>query len=94
MKALTGLGIAEKDIQTTGVSVAPRRRQGRPDTQPPGIVGYEVSNQVRVKVRDLGKLGRLLDELVTPGRECPRGRPLLGRRSHRPAQPGAGAGDG
>ena len=68
LKAVAALGIAQKDIQTINVSVIPQRRQGRPDAQqPPEIVGYEVSNQVRVTVRDLNVLGRLLDELVSQG---------------------------
>ena len=67
IKALTGIGIADKDIQTTNISVVPQRRQGRQEPQPPEIVGYEVSNQVRIKVRDLSELGRLLDTLVGQG---------------------------
>jgi uncharacterized protein len=67
IKAVTAAGIAEKDIQTTSVSVIPQRRQGRQEPQPPDIVGYEVSNQVRIKVRDLTVLGRLLDALVGQG---------------------------
>lgn len=68
MKAVTGMGIAERDIQTRGFSVAPQRRPGRPDgSQPPEIVGYEVTNEIRVKVRDLNILGRLLDRLVSEG---------------------------
>jgi uncharacterized protein len=67
IKAVTAAGIAEKDIQTTNVSVIPQRRQGRQEPQPPDIVGYEVSNQVRIKVRDLTVLGRLLDALVGQG---------------------------
>ena len=66
LRALGGLGIATRDIQTTSVSVTPLRRQGR-DGQPPGITGYEVTNQVRVKVRDLAGLGRVLDQQVGQG---------------------------
>ncbi len=68
LKVATDLGIADKDIQTTGINISPQRAQPRPGAQPPGtIVGYEVSNQVRVKVRDLTVLGRLLDALVGQG---------------------------
>ena len=34
---------------------------------PSPVVGYEVTNQVRVKVRNLASLGRLLDTLVSQG---------------------------
>jgi uncharacterized protein len=67
LKSLHSLGIAQKDIQTTSITVAPQHRQGKGDSQPPQIVGYEVSNQIRVKVRDLSSLGRVLDAQVTQG---------------------------
>jgi uncharacterized protein YggE len=66
LQALGTLGVAPRDIQTTNISVSPLRRQGR-DGQPPEITGYEVTNQVRVKVRDLGSLGRVLDQQVGQG---------------------------
>jgi uncharacterized protein YggE len=67
LKAVTALGIADRDVQTTSFNVVPQRRQGRQEPQPPEIVGYEVSNQARIKVRDLAVLGRLLDTLVGQG---------------------------
>ncbi len=68
LKALTAVGIADRDVRTTGVSVLPQRSQPQAGRQQlPAIVGYEVSNQVHVKVRDLGSLGRLLDTLVGQG---------------------------
>jgi uncharacterized protein YggE len=66
LQTLGGLGVATRDIQTTNISVSPLRRQGR-DGQPPEITGYEVTNQVRVKVRDLSSLGRVLDQQVGQG---------------------------
>ena len=66
LQALGSLGIAARDIQTTNISVSPLRRPGK-DGQPPEITGYEVSNQVRVKVRDLSRLGRALDQQVGQG---------------------------
>src|SRR5215831_16299813 len=67
-KAVAALGIPEKDVQTTSFTVFPRRRPIRPDTpQQPEILGYEVNNQIRVKVRDLAILGRLLDQVVQQG---------------------------
>jgi hypothetical protein len=66
LQALGALGVAARDIQTTNISVSPLRRQGR-DGQPPEITGYEVTNQVRVKVRDLSRLGGVLDQQVGQG---------------------------
>jgi uncharacterized protein YggE len=67
LKAMKALGIGERDIQTSSINVTPQRRQGRQEAHPPDIVGYEVSNQLRVKVRDIAGLGRLLDEMVAQG---------------------------
>lgn len=68
LKALTALGIADRDIHTTNVSIVPVRapqQTGRQQLSP--VVGYEVTNQVRVRVRNLAALGRLLDTLVSRG---------------------------
>lgn len=68
-KLLTGLktaGIAEADIKTTSFDVSPRYQHGRDGTAP-RIDGYRVSNDVNVVVRDLARLGPLLDQLVSLG---------------------------
>src|SRR6185295_18200049 len=68
LKAVTGLGVAERDVRTSGVSVMPQRAEPQPGRrQAPVIVGYEVTNQVHVKVRNIAILGRLLDALVVQG---------------------------
>ena len=67
LQSLAALGVAARDIQTTSISVSPQRRQGKGEGRAPEIVGYEVANQVRVKVRDLGRLGRVLDQQVEQG---------------------------
>jgi uncharacterized protein YggE len=71
LKALAALGIADRDIHTTNVSIVPQRASS-PSSRPPppipsAVVGYEVTNQVRVRVRNLSSLGRLLDTLVSQG---------------------------
>ena len=66
LQSLGNLGIGPRDIQTTNISVAPQRRAPK-EGQPPEITGYEVSNQVRVKVRDLARLGQVLDRQVSQG---------------------------
>ncbi|PTW53222.1 hypothetical protein C8N35_11738 [Breoghania corrubedonensis] len=76
--AMTGLigeiksaGIEARDIQTNGFSISPRyaeRRDGNGNWQEDRkIVGYQVNNGVSVRVRDLSKLGALLDAMVTKG---------------------------
>ena len=52
--ALKKAGIAEKSIQTSNFSVSPQYTPYKPNaTEPPRIVGYQVSNNVTVKVDDL-----------------------------------------
>ncbi|HRN62428.1 MAG TPA: SIMPL domain-containing protein [Luteimonas sp.] len=58
-------GIAERDIQTSGISIHPQYRYA--ENQPPTITGYQASNTVNIKVRDIGKLGEVLDALVASG---------------------------
>jgi uncharacterized protein YggE len=63
---LKGAGIDAKDIQTVSFNVEPRYQQAK-DNRPPQINGYRVNNQVRITVRDLAKLGELLDQIVGLG---------------------------
>ncbi len=66
MATLEAAGIAEKDMQTSNFLVQPRYDYGN-STQPPRLVGYEVSNTLTVAVRNLDKLGALLDRSVASG---------------------------
>ena len=63
--AIRAAGIAERDIQTSGISVHPQYRYG--ENQPPAITGYQASNTVAVKVREIARLGEVLDALVASG---------------------------
>ncbi len=67
LKATADVGVPERDVQTANVNVVPLRRQGRQEPQPQEIIGYEATNQLRIKIRDLALLGRLLDALVGQG---------------------------
>ena len=63
---LKAAGIASKDIQTTSVSVSPRYTNAR-DGKSPVINGYSATNQVRIVVRDLKRVGEILDAALTLG---------------------------
>lgn len=65
MQAVRAAGIAERDIQTSGINVNPQYRYA--ENQPPTITGYQAGNTVNLKVRDIGKLGHVLDALVASG---------------------------
>jgi uncharacterized protein YggE len=64
--ALLESGVAQKDVQTSRFSVQPVYAPQEPRTEPK-LVGYSISNHVRVKIRQLGKVGEILDRLVTAG---------------------------
>ncbi len=61
-------GVAPADIQTSNLSISPTFSQSSPgQTSAPTINGYSVSNNVTVIVRDLPRLGALLDKAVAVG---------------------------
>ena len=61
-------GVTPADIQTSELSISPMFSQPAPG-QPtaPTITGYTVSNNVAVTVRDIPRLGALLDKAVGGG---------------------------
>jgi len=67
LATLRTMKIAETDIQTSNFQISPRYDYGPNNQGPPKITGYEVSNQLTVAVRDLPKLGGLLDDIVRVG---------------------------
>jgi uncharacterized protein YggE len=66
--ALQEAGIESRDLQTSGFDIQPRYVYPKPhDQHPPKIVGYTVRNSLSVRVRDLDRLGEILDRSVTLG---------------------------
>ena len=65
MAAIKGFGVAEKDIQTTNFSIYPQQQFDSNGKQT--VILYMVDNTVYVTVRDLSKLGDLLDATVSSG---------------------------
>ena len=65
MAAIKAAGIAEKDIQTSGISLNPQYRYV--ENEAPSITGYQATNTVSLKVRDITKLGKVLDSLAAQG---------------------------
>lgn len=63
--AIRAAGIAERDVQTAGVNLHPQYRYV--ENQPPVITGYQATNTVSLTVRDVSRLGRILDALVATG---------------------------
>ena len=71
--ALKRNGVADRDIQTSNLSINPvyaeprRLPDGSMEPRTPEIVGYQVSNTVSVRQRKLGDYGKVIDTLVTAG---------------------------
>jgi uncharacterized protein len=63
--ALKRAGIADRDIQTSNVSLNPEYRY--PENQAPQLVGYTATNTVTVRFRDIRSSGKILDALVAEG---------------------------
>jgi uncharacterized protein YggE len=65
--AFTKGGVAEPDLQTSGLSIYPRYdKDGR------RITGYQVSEQLSVKLRDLAKAGALIGQAADAGGDATR----------------------
>ncbi len=71
-RVLKERGIAAKDVETTQIQVSPvyshpdPRKSGGEDFVPK-VVGYRVTNSVEVTVREVAKLGEMLDAVVEAG---------------------------
>jgi uncharacterized protein YggE len=67
--AMKSAGIAERDLQTAGIQISPRYNfPTSPDgSQRAELVGYQVTNTLSVRVRDIDKTGEILDKAVTLG---------------------------
>ena len=65
LAAIKAAGVADKDVQTSGISLTPQYRYE--ENQPPRITGYQASNTVNVKLREVAKMGKVLDALVASG---------------------------
>jgi len=63
--ALKAAGIAERDLQTAGINLAPQYVYE--ENKPPRLTGYQVTNTVNVRIRDMTKIGPVLDALVAQG---------------------------
>ncbi len=67
-------GVAEKDIRTTNISLSPQYTDGcayQPSSsvcpKAAAVIGYTMSEQVEVIVRDLDKAGELIDAATAAG---------------------------
>jgi uncharacterized protein YggE len=60
------LGIEDKDVQSSQLTVRPEYRWN-PKNQQQHLIGYFVERQLNVELRNLDKLGRLMEKAVSAG---------------------------
>jgi uncharacterized protein YggE len=66
LERLRALGVADRDLQTSMVSVNPQYDYSR-EGAPPRLAGYQVSNLVAATVRDIERVGDAIDAALTAG---------------------------
>lgn len=65
IEALTGAGIGQAEIQTSGLNLNPMMDYG--EGRAPAVTGYQATNMVAVRVREVARLGEILDAIVGAG---------------------------
>ena len=65
-QALREAGIEERDVATSSLSLQPTIEYQQ-NTNRPRVVGYTAGHQLTIRVRDLTKLGDVLDRMVGAG---------------------------
>ncbi|MFZ9395414.1 MAG: SIMPL domain-containing protein [Erythrobacter sp.] len=66
IERIKALGIAARDIQTTGISLSPRYDYTSAAPRPT-FLGYQAANRVSVNLRDIDRTGAVIDALVAAG---------------------------
>jgi uncharacterized protein len=64
-KSLLGNGVVKKDLQTSGLNITPT--YAYPKGGPAVLTGYQVSESVSAKLRDLGRAGDAIGKAVGAG---------------------------
>jgi len=71
MDALTGNGIAEKDIRTQYFNIQKVTNWDK-DREEQIVIGYRVTNMVTAKIKEMEKVGAIIDAAVTAGGDLTR----------------------
>jgi uncharacterized protein len=65
LAALKAAGVADRDVQTTGLSLNPQYRY-QPE-QPPALTGYQARNSISLRTAKLADAGGLIDAAIKAG---------------------------
>lgn len=66
IRKLKDLGVKDRDIQTSGLSIHPRYNYEQ-NRSSPEVIGFVASNNVTVRLRDLKNAGAVIDQAVQSG---------------------------
>ncbi len=65
LNAIKGAGVGDRDIQTSRLSLQPQYDPNKGGTA--RLTGFQASNQVTVRIRDIDKLPNVLDRAIAAG---------------------------
>jgi len=65
LAAIKNNGIADRDVQTSRLSLQPQYDPNKSGTA--RLTGFQATNQVTVRIRDIGKLAAVLDSAIAAG---------------------------
>ncbi|HEV2629913.1 MAG TPA: SIMPL domain-containing protein [Pseudolabrys sp.] len=65
LAAIKGTGVADKDVQTSRLSLQPQYDTGKGG--PARLLGFQVTNQLTVQIRDIGNMPNVLDKAIAAG---------------------------
>ena len=65
LAAIKGTGVADRDVQTSRLSLQPQYDQSKPGAA--RLLGFQVTNQVTVRIREIDKLPSILDHAIAAG---------------------------
>jgi uncharacterized protein YggE len=65
LAAIKESGVADRDIQTTSLSLQPQYDPNKAGA--PRLIGFQATNQVTIKIRDIGQLPAVLDRAIAAG---------------------------
>jgi hypothetical protein len=65
LASIKDAGIADRDVQTSRLSLQPQYDTSKPG--PARLQGFQVTNQLTVKIRDIDKLPTILDKAIGAG---------------------------
>ena len=65
MAAIKEAGIADRDVQTSRLSLQPQYDPNKSGTA--RLLGFQVTNQLTIKIRDIDKLPAILDRAIAAG---------------------------